>query len=206
MSPEPTAEKSCANCGRSGTRSFVPDGDDWVCAAKWACQGRAIEARLRDVEPVKAVCHKCGRVGVRGFVHDVAANAPKCQSWAACADRVREREARFKETAENLNVPADVQGDLNGPEPMTEAEQAAAEAMVAVAEHPEWLVPADFAAEARAVVAAVRPILAAEALEDMADRFEAYGSLVGEKAWPFVTELRTAATHLRTTTPEKENR
>jgi hypothetical protein len=65
---------------------------------------------------------------------------------------------------------------------------------------PEWL-----AGPAREVVAAVRPLLAAEALEDMADRFEVYGSLAGEMAWPFVTDLRTAAAALRTTTPEKEN-
>lgn len=53
---------------------------------------------------------------------------------------------------------------------------------------------------------AVRPILAAEALEDMAIRLEEMHFVKGERAWPFVAEIRKTAAALRTTTPEKENR
>jgi hypothetical protein len=68
----------------------------------------------------------------------------------------------FKETTGNLNVPADVQDDLSP------AEQAAAVALAR-----DWnlnradgilrLGPADFAGEARAVVAGVRSLIEAEA-------------------------------------------
>jgi hypothetical protein len=167
--------KTCTKCGRTGTRSFVAEGGAWVCAAKWACQGREIEARLRGVEPVKAVCHKCGRVGVRGFVHDVASNAPKCQSWSACVDRVREREARFKEYAEDLNSPAGVQVDLNGSEPITEAERAAAGMLALDTELDPSIGVEGFNALARRVVAAVRPLIEADALNALADGAAAYG-------------------------------
>jgi hypothetical protein len=156
MSPEPTAEKTCTKCGRKGTRSFIADGDGWVCASKWTYDGRAIEARLRAVEPVKAVCHKCGRVGVRGFVHDVAA-----------------------------------------PEPMTEAERAAAEVLCRIhnrrVDIAVELVPADFAAEARAVVAAVRPILAAE-IEALAARLRAgFPDGPGDDTDSYIRGIETAA-------------
>jgi hypothetical protein len=62
---------------------------------------------------------------------------------------------------------------------------------------PEWL-----AEPARAIVAKLRPILAAEALEDMAVRLEEMHFIKGERAWPFVAEIRKAAA-LRTTTPEE---
>jgi hypothetical protein len=90
-------------------------------------------------------------------------------------------------------------------EPMTEAEQAVADVLEGDSAC-TWHVGCDvedcYGPRAKAIVAKLRPLLAAEALEDMADRFEAYGSLVGEKAWPFVTELRGAVAALRTTTPE----
>jgi hypothetical protein len=90
-------------------------------------------------------------------------------------------------------------------EPMTEAEQAAAETLrTAIVLDDKPLSRSELASAARAVVAAVRPILAAEALEDMADVVErmtgsvfATGLIRGR-----AEQLRAA---LRTTTPEKEN-
>jgi lysyl-tRNA synthetase class II len=94
-------------------------------------------------------------------------------------------------------------------EPMTEAEQAAAGVLCRVhnrrVDIAMELEPADFADEARAVVAAVRPILAAETLENMAIRLEEMHFVKGERAWPFVAEIRKTAAALRTTTSE-ENR
>lgn len=105
-SPVPSDRKTCAKCGRVGTRSFVPEGDVWVCAAQWSCQGRVAEANAAP--PPETTCHKCGRVGVRGFVFDTTAQAPKCSSWGACLDRERERQAKEPaEAAERPPVPSD---------------------------------------------------------------------------------------------------
>jgi hypothetical protein len=83
-------------------------------------------------------------------------------------------------------------------EPLSPAEEAVATELRAqwCAAHfvkPELVRLDSWTASARSVVAAARPLIEAEALDDMADRFEAFGTLVGEQAWPFVTELRTSA-------------
>jgi hypothetical protein len=108
-SPVPSDTKTCAKCGRTGTRQFSPEGDTWVCASEWSCRGRVAEANAKP--PSQATCHKCGRVGVRDFLFDAKAQAPKCSNWAACSDR--QREAGFKETAEDLNTADSVQVDVN---------------------------------------------------------------------------------------------
>lgn len=92
--------------------------------------------------------------------------------------------------------------------PLSPAEKAAAEALHRHFVETDTLDiqsinPDDFACEARAVVAAVRNEIAAEALADMADRFEAYGTLGGEKAWPFVAEIRMAVQSLSRPTSEE---
>ncbi|HEX2143000.1 MAG TPA: hypothetical protein VHG10_00690 [Glycomyces sp.] len=81
----------------------------------------------------------------------------------------------FKENAENLNVPADVQGELNDPEPMSEAERGAAEVLRSAwcdahFVNPDLVRLDSWDGLARAVVAAVGPIRAAEALEAATER------------------------------------
>jgi hypothetical protein len=59
--------------------------------------------------------------------------------------------------------------------PLTPAEQAAAEAIRSASPNAEWLVPDDFADEARAVVAAVRSQIESDALDAFADAAAEYG-------------------------------
>lgn len=109
-------------------------------------------------------------------------------------------------------------------ESLSEAEQAAAEALARhfnlnYSDGIERHGPVNWGPEARAVVAAVRPILAAEALEaakdrllDQADRVltkfgsnppRAHNRVYGLNE--AASMLRADAAALRTTTPEKEN-
>lgn len=83
---------------------------------------------------------------------------------------------------------------------LTKAEQTAAEALAErhnAHSTTDRLSTAAFAGEARAVVEAVRPLIEAEVLDDMADRFETYRTLGGEQAWPFVAEIRMATASRR---------
>jgi hypothetical protein len=50
---------------------------------------------------------------------------------------------------------------------------------------------------ARAIVAAVQPIIAAEALENMANELEPHVNIEHQEVWPFVQELRAEAYRLR---------
>ncbi|KPC75480.1 hypothetical protein ADL26_07575 [Thermoactinomyces vulgaris] len=119
-----------------------------------------------------------------------------------------EPSGELKETAEDLNTAAGVQVDVSGPEPMTEAEQAAAEALARhfnlnYSDGIERPGPVNWGPEARAVVAAVRELIAAEALEAMAEELRK-----GDPADPGAVLMLDAdgldecAAALRTTTPE----
>jgi len=81
----------------------------------------------------------------------------------------------FKENSEDLNTAADVQAELNGSE-LTEVEQAVVDVLSGESAC-TWHVGCDvedcYEPRAAAIVAKLRPLLAAEALERFADKVDA---------------------------------
>ncbi|GAA2159259.1 MULTISPECIES: hypothetical protein [Glycomyces] len=130
---------------------------------------------------------------------------------AAHPGRTQSTTEQFKESAESLNTPADVQVDLNG------AEQAVVDVLQGDSAC-SWHVGCDvedcYGPRAAAIVAKLRPLIAAEALERFADKVDALppgGEALKGDAW-YRDGLRDAAAiardeaaALRTTTPEKES-